>query len=156
MRTEICGCLAAGFWYTQAYSRLCKVKCAMARCQKEKNKYGILTHTRGVEKDGTDDLFAGRQWRRTQRTDSWAQGSVRGRDESRDWCWNVHMTMCNHGLSVETCRVMRGTQTWCSVTTQGGVMGWEGSSRGRVSTYGSFMLLYGRSRHSTVKQLSTN
>ena len=53
--------------------------------QKEKNKYGILTHTRGVEKEGTDDLFAGQKWRRTQRTDSGAQGSVRGRDESRDW-----------------------------------------------------------------------
>ena len=34
--------------------------------------------------------------------------------------------------------------------------GWEGSSRGPVYAYGSFVLTYGRSQHSTVKQLSSN
>ena len=35
---------------------------------------------------------------------------------------------------------------------------WEGGSRGRgrVYTYGRFMLMYGRNQHNVVKQLSSN
>ena len=51
-------------------------------------------------------------------------------------------------------------QTRCSVTTSRGGIGWEVGGRfkggGICITHGWFMLMYGRSQHNTVKQMSSN
>ena len=42
--------------------------------QKEKNKYCILVHVYGIQKNGTDDSFAGEELeKQTQRMDFWTQ-----------------------------------------------------------------------------------
>ena len=47
--------------------------------QKEKNKYCILTHIYGIQKNGTDEPICreGKEML-TQRTDLWTQGAGRG------------------------------------------------------------------------------
>ena len=50
--------------------------------QKEKDKYRILMHTYGIQKDGTDEFICKAAMKKqTQRTDLWAQG--RGKERVR-------------------------------------------------------------------------
>ena len=53
--------------------------------QKEKNKYHILAHIYGIQKDGTDKIiFRAATETETQRTDLWTWGGVRGRKSETD------------------------------------------------------------------------
>ena len=51
--------------------------------QKEKDKYGILTHISGIQKDGTDDPTY-RAAMETQRIDFWTQWERGGRNDLRE------------------------------------------------------------------------
>ena len=83
---------------------------------------------------------------------------------TQDWAplgWMVGSpcNMQNRRQPVEICCIMRGAQTqalWPRGVGLGGK--WEGVSRGRghMSAYGWLMLMYGRNRQNTVKQLSFN
>ena len=53
--------------------------------QKEKNKYHILRHIHGIQKDGTDEpICSAIMEMQTQRTDLWTWGGVRGRKSETD------------------------------------------------------------------------
>ena len=53
--------------------------------QKEKNKYRMLTHICGIQKNGTDEpIFRAGIERQTQRMDMWTQWGKGGWDELRD------------------------------------------------------------------------
>ena len=46
--------------------------------QKEKDKYYILTHIYGIQKDGTEEFICGAAMeKQSQRTDLWTQGKGR-------------------------------------------------------------------------------
>ena len=49
--------------------------------QKEKDKYRILTHIYGIQKNGTKDLFLGQQWRNRHREQNYGHGEKRGQGE---------------------------------------------------------------------------
>ena len=102
--------------------------------QKEKNKYLILAHIYGIQKNGTDEpIFRAGIDTQTQRTDLWPQqGQERvGRIESS---FEIYMLpyVTNGKLLYNA-----GSSTWCSVTVQGYGMGWKvgGISRGREHMY---------------------
>ena len=49
--------------------------------QKEKDKYCILTHIYGIQKDGTKKLSAGQQWRKRHREQTYGHGEKAGEGE---------------------------------------------------------------------------
>ena len=42
--------------------------------QKDKNKYRMLMHIYGIQKDGTDEPILGQQWRCSHREQTYGQG----------------------------------------------------------------------------------
>ena len=90
---------------------------------KEKNKYHILTHKYGIQKDGTDEsICRAAMEMQTQRTDMWTRwGKEREGQIETVALKHIHLNRQQVGI----CCMTQGAQTWCSVTTQRGGMGWQ-------------------------------
>ena len=92
--------------------------------RKEKNKYRVLMHIYGIQKNGIDELFAGQEQRHRDReqTCGWAKEMV-GRIE-RIALTHTQLLyvkqIANRKLLCNT-----GNSTRCSVTTQRSGMGWR-------------------------------
>ena len=62
--------------------------------EKEKNKYLMLMHIYGIQKDGTDKpTFRAEMEIQTQRTDLWG-GAERGWDKWREQHGNIYTIIC--------------------------------------------------------------
>ena len=86
--------------------------------QKEKNKYAILMHIYGIQKDGTDEpIFRTTMDTQTERADLWTQGGREGQIEGLTLKY-IHQSMQNI-QPVEICCMIQGSQTWCCVHLDG-------------------------------------
>ena len=107
--------------------------------QKEKDKYRILMHTYGIQKDGTDEFICKAAMKKqTQRTDLWAQG--RGKERVRCMervTWKLTLPYVKQ-IASGNLLLAQGTQTGALYQLRG--VGWEerweGGSRGRERIYG--------------------
>ena len=94
--------------------------------QKENNKYHILTHIYGIQKDGSDEpICRAVVETQTQRTNLWTWRGRRGWRKLRQQHLNIYITICKTRQPVKMCCMMQGAQVWCSGRTQRGGMGWE-------------------------------
>ena len=73
--------------------------------QKEKNKYRILTHIYGMQKDGTDESICREQWRCRHREQTCGPGVGEGEDEM-----NGESSMETYTLAYGKC-MTQGAQT---------------------------------------------
>ena len=70
--------------------------------QKEKDKYCILTHMYGTQKDGIDEpICRAAMETQTQGTALWTQWGKEGVDKSREQYGNIHITKCKVGSQRE-------------------------------------------------------
>ena len=106
--------------------------------QKEKNKYCILTHICGIQKNGTDEPIsrAGIETQ-TQRMNTWTLG--REGEGGTNWeimCQYIYTLPCVKQIASGNMLYSAGSSAWCFVMTQMGAMGrGEGDPRGRGYMY---------------------
>ena len=115
----------------------------------------------GYRKMAPMSLSAGQQWRCRQRENRLAHTAGEG-EGGRNW----EPSMETHTFPYEKLDSQYKFAVWCKKLKTGPLwqlrgVGWVGGrevSRGRDITYtsGWFMLIYGRTQHNTVKQLSSN
>ena len=127
--------------------------------QKEKNKYGILMHIyMGSRKMALMSLYLEQQWTCRHGEQTCGHGGRR-RDKLKGWCWNTYITVCRIFSQWEFAVWFRDLNlgALCPSGWVGSGGRWERDSRGRecMHTYGQFMLMHGRNRHNTRKQLSS-
>ena len=92
--------------------------------QKEKDKYRILMHIHGIQKDGTDEFICKAAMKKqTQRTDLWAQG--RGKERVRCMervTWKLTLPYVKQ-IASGNLLLAQGTQTGALYQRRG--VGWE-------------------------------
>ena len=104
--------------------------------QKEKNKYCILIHIYGIQKNGTDEPIcrAGIEIQ-TQRIYMWTQGANEGWDELRGDI-DIYTPPCVKQIASGNLLYNTGNSAWCSVMTQrDGKGGGRRSKRGEIYAY---------------------
>ena len=107
--------------------------------QKEKNKYSILMHICGIQKNGTAELIcrAGIETQ-IQRMDLWTQWEKEC-EMKLEGKIDICTLPCAKQLASEEQPYSTGSSAWCSATTwKVGLEWWEGGSkeRGYVYIYG--------------------
>ena len=126
--------------------------CISEIVQKEKDKYHILTHTYGIQKDGTDEP-AGQQWRCKHR--KWTCGQGGGGKERVTWIETYtlpYVKLANQWKSAVWCREPKSGTLW-QPRGVGWSARWEG---GDICIPGFDSCWYMADQHNIVKQLSCN
>ena len=103
--------------------------------QKEKNKYCILTHICGIQKNDTDNpIFRAGIETQTQRTDMWTQWE---REGVTNWeiRFDKNTLPCVKQIASGNLLYSTGSSPQCSVMTQMGGMGWRRSKREGIQVY---------------------
>ena len=101
--------------------------------QKEKDKYHILMHIYGIQKNGTEECIYGQQWTNRHKKQNYGHGERVRCMERITW---KHITICKIGIYC----MAQETQTGALYQPRG--VGWggrqEGGSKGRgyMYTYG--------------------
>ena len=96
--------------------------------QKEKEKYCILTHTYRIQKNGTEELFTGQQWRNKDGKQTKGHGEMgeeRGRCMERV-AWKLTLPYVK--------QIANGIAVWLRKLKQGlciNLEGWDGEGDGR-------------------------
>ena len=127
----------------------------------QKDRYCMLMHINGIQKAGTDERICRAAERRRHGGQTYGhRRGRRGRDDLREEHGNIHTATCEIDSGWEVA-VWRGELRPAALWQPRGVGWagrWEGDPRGRghTYTYGWSMLIYGRSQHNIVRQLSSN
>ena len=86
--------------------------------QKEKNKYRILTHICGIQKNGTDEpISKGEVETQTQITDVWTPRGEKGGGMYWEIGIDIYTVLCIKQITNENLLYSTGNSTPCSVET---------------------------------------
>ena len=86
--------------------------------QKEKNKYCLLTHVGGIQKNGTDEPICKAEIQtQAQRTNVWTPRRERGWDRWGHWGVDKYILLCLKQITIENGLYRTGNSTQCSVVT---------------------------------------
>ena len=100
--------------------------------QKEKDKYCVLMHIHRIQKNGTNNLFTGQQWRNRPREQTYGHGESGGEGEMQG--------KSNMETYITICKVDSQFAVWLRKLKQGlyppRVLGWGGKLEGGSKRWG--------------------